>query len=591
MSSYLPTTPPSAITSGAGQVTNPWFTVANQFVPRNLHEVIKWARYITIQSPTTSEVIRKHSTYPITEFVVDTKNPSTEEKYDEILKSIRLKEFLQNTGFEYHTIGNAFISIYFPIQRTLECPHCKTSYSSKAAHFVKFEKYEFKGVCPKCGSRSTFIRKDSKSTNVQDINLIRWNAEHIRVNHNPITGESEYYYTIPNSVKRRVQLGDRLFVDSIPWGFVDAIKKNQEFKFDKGNIFHLQNVTTGATVEGISVPPLLSLFGLVFYQATLRKANEAIAQDFLNPMRVIFPQAQTGNSDPVVAMSMRNFVERMEDALKKHKQDKNHILVAPTPVGYSPIGGEGRNLLVATEIQQAEDTILMSLGVSRELLTGTSNWTSSSVGLRMLENTMLSYVSRLQELMDWAIVRIATYLGIERCSVTLKPFKLIDDDGRRQALVALSQTGKVSDTTLLKEVGVDFLEEQGHFKEEQVSKAKNEMATQYEVQVAQTLSAREAGNSMRGNDEAKSLIEKAEQMANELYQAEEGARRSVLSQLKTQDYTQWLLVSKLLEEYKKSTEHQQAIDQGVAQVANETEGGEASTPAQPAPPTDAGPVQ
>jgi hypothetical protein len=327
---------------GGSQQGNPWFNVANQFVPRNLHDVIRWARFIAIQSPTTSEVIRKLATYPITDFVTDTNDESLKDRYESIYKSFKLKESLQDSGFEFFTIGNVFLSIYFPIHRELECPNCKTSYNVKKAPWVKFKQYQFVGSCPapSCGYQGSFARKDTKSMSIEDMNLIKWTPEHIAVNHNQITGESEYYYRIPNTIKNKIQKGDRLFVDSIPWEFVEAVRHNQDFKFDRGSLFHLKNISSGGTVEGVSVPPLLSLFTLVFYQATLRKANEAIALEHLNPLRVVFPQAQTGNSDPVISMSLRNFRSNMEDALRRHKTDKAHIVIAPTPVEFD---GSSRN--------------------------------------------------------------------------------------------------------------------------------------------------------------------------------------------------------------------------------------------------------
>ena len=551
----------------SGQTTNPWFTIANQFVPRNLHDVIRWSRYITLQSPTTSEVVRKLSTYPITDFEIDTDKEKLKERYREVFKSFKLKEVLQNVGFEFFTIGNSFISIYYPIHRTLTCPTCKTEYNAKKAEFLVFKQYQFSGTCPHCETKGIFTRRDSKSTEVEDMNVIRWAPEHMAVNHNPITGESEYYYKIPNTVKRRIQEGDKLFVNSVPWGFIEAVRFNQDFKFDKSNIFHLQNVSTGGSVEGISVPPLLSLFSLVFYQATLRKANEAIATEYLNPLRVVFPQAQTANSDPVVSMSMRNFVQNMESALKKHKQDKNHILIAPTPVGYAPIGGEGKNLLVSQEIQQAEETILLSLGVSKELLSGTTNWTSSAVGLRMMENLLLSYVSRLQELIDWISTRVASYLSMEIVPVTMIPFKLYDDDTVKQIMVNLNQLGKISDATLFTQLGIDYIQEQHKIKTEQVGKATMQIELQYETEQAQILAAKDKGKEMNENEETKTILQKSQGIAEQLYTAEEGTRRSFLAQLKTEDYTQWLLVSKILEEAKQSEEHQQNTQQGVQEVA------------------------
>lgn len=557
--------------TGAGQTPNPWFNIANQFVPRNLHDVIKWARYITLQSPTTSEVIRKLSTYPITNFNCDTTKDSVKNKYSEIFKSFKLKENLQNVGFEYFTIGNCFVSIYFPIHRSLECPHCKAVVSAKAADHLQFKQYQFVGTCKHCNYQGAFRRIDTKSVSVKDMNLIKWIPEHISVNHNPITGEYEYYYNIPNAVKLKIQKGDKLFINSIPWGFVEAVRYNQSFKFDPGNIFHLQNVTTGGTVDGVAIPPLISLFSLVFYQATLRKANEAIATEYLNPLRVVFPQAQTGNSDPVSSFSLKNFVSNMENALFKHRHDKNHILVAPVPVGYSPIGGEGRNLLVSQEIQQAEQSILLSLGVSQELLSGTTNWTSSSVGLRMMENLLFSYTSRLQELIDWIVEKVSSYLQIENVPVTMQPFKLIDDDNFKQILLNMSSAGLASQTTLFNELGIDFLKELDLIKQEKAAKAKSEVETQYEVEQAQTIAAKAAGDEMKDNEEFKSLLNKAQSMAEQLYEVDDGTRRSFLGQLKTSDYTQYLLVSKLLDEIHQSPEHQASVEQGVAETAQDAD--------------------
>jgi hypothetical protein len=535
---------------GAGQQPSPWFTVANQFVPRNLHDVIRWARYITIQSPTTSEVIRKLATYPITDFLIDTEQEGLKTRYEEVLKSFKLKELLQDAGFEFFTIGNVFMSIYFPIHRELVCPSCKAVYNVKKAPWATFKQWNFHGKCPndKCSHQGIFTRLDSKSLAVEDMNLIKWTPEHIAVSHNPITGESEYYYRIPNNIKLKIQKGDRLFVDSTPWSLIEAVRFNQDFKFDKGSLFHLKNISSGGTVEGISVPPLLSLFSLVFYQATLRKANEAIATDYLNPMRVVFPQAQTANSDPVVSMSLRNFRTNMEDALRRHKVDKNQFVIAPTPVGYTPIGGEGKNLLVAAEIDQAEESILLSLGVSKDLLSGTTNWTSSSVGLRMMENLLTSYIGRLQDMIDWITSRVAAYLTMESVKVSLIPFKLLDDEILKQLLLQLAQLGKASDKTLFEELGLDWSEEQEHIKNEATIRAKMAVETEYEVGEAQFVAARGAGEKMAENEEYQNILMEAQTIAGELLGADENARRTILGELKVQEYAMYVMVNQLIKE-------------------------------------------
>lgn len=533
---------------GIGQTPSPWFTVANQFLPRNLHDVIRWARYITIQSPVTTEVIRKLSTYPITDFIIESKDEGLRKKYKEIFKSFKLKQALQDVGFDYYTIGNVFTSIYFPIHRTLTCPSCKTVFSAKKAPFVKFHQWQFKGICPDCSSDVIFQRKDTKSTNIGDMNLIKWNPEHIAVNHNPITGESEYYYKVPNSVKQKIQKGDRLFIDSVPWSIVEAVRYNQDFKFDNDSIFHLKNVSTGAMVEGLSVPPLITLFSLVFYQATLRKANESIATEHLTPLRVVFPTAQTGNSDPVVSMSMRNFANNMQEAIKKHKKDNNHFLVAPVPVGYQQVGGDGKNLLVAQEIQQAEESILLSLGVSRELLSGTTNWTSSTVGLRMLDNTMRSYISQLGEMINWVMTKVASYLNLEVSEVNLAPFKLIDDEVLKQNMLQLVEQGQASLSTLYELYGMDYNEELDRIKEDMVSKAANDVETKFEIEQAEFLASKKVGEKIDDSGSYQNLLQEAQEVASELMNSDDQTRNAALIHLKTTNYPLYMMTFKLMNE-------------------------------------------
>ena len=549
---------PGVGSEGATQSGNPWFLVGNQFLPRNFLDTIRWSKYIILQSPVVAETLRKYSTYPITDFTFDTKSEEVKLKYKALMKSFKMKEALMNIGFEYFTIGNSFISIYTPIHRSLECsnPSCKASHSAKKANFVTFKQYEFRGTCPACGYQGVFKRVDSKSKSVEDMNVIRWDPLSIVVSNNPITGEKEYYYKIPQSLKHRIAKGDRLLVDSIPWGFVDAARHNQDFKFDKDSLYHLMNMTTGASVEGTAVPPMLSLYSLVFYQATLRKANEAISLEYLNPLRVVFPQAQTANSDPMIAMSIRNFVGNMQDAFARHKQDPNHIVFSPSPVGYQALGGEGKNLLVSQEIQQAEASILLALGVSQELLSGTTNWNSTSIGLRMMDALLTNYTSRLSEFLEWAMTKASSYLEIENVKVDLIPFKLTDDDNLKALLGGLAQAGKSSFSTLFEEYGMDYAKEQEKVMEENVMLAKMQIETGYEVEQAQFLAAKKKSEDMNQNEEYKTALQKAQGMAEQLAESDEGTKRKFLNELKVTDYGQYLMVSKLLEEYAESAQHQ-----------------------------------
>lgn len=532
------------------QTKNPFYSVGNQFLPRNLHDVIKWVRFITVNSPVTTEVIRKLSTYPITEFVYDCKDTSVKNKYKQISNSFKLKATLHDVGFQYHTLGNVFVSIHFPIHRSYACTSQNCGYVAAAekASFLKFRNFKMMGTCPKCQSNLGWERRDSKSMNIDDMNIILWDPVNISVNHNPITGKNQYFYSIPNDIKRRVQMGDRFLVDSMPWEFIEAIENNKDFQFQPDRIFHLKNIDMGMSLDGIAVPPLVSHFSLVFYQATLRRANESISTDFMAPMRVIFPQAQSANSDPTVALSMRNFTNRMEEAFMKHKHDNNHVLIAPVPIGYQAISGEGKTLLVSQEIQQAEDSLFLSMGVSRELLSGTTNWTSSTVGLRMLKNTLDSYVGQISELIKWIFTHSSNYLGLPVHDVYLTPFQLTDDEMLKTLITSLAQNGAVSMGTVFESMGKSYEEELEKILQETKIKARHDVRVKFEMEQAQYLEGLEINKENEKNNGYMDILRVSQELASQLINADETVTREVLNELKVTDYAKYLMVSKLVEE-------------------------------------------
>src|ERR1700756_660988 len=530
------------------QGRNPQYTIANQYLPRNLKDVIRWAKFITAQSPVTSEVLRKLATFPITSFTFSSDDPAVQSRYEEIIKSFALKSKLHNIGFQYYTVGNVFISVYLPFIRMLHCNTCNASFNCATAEFIKFKNFEFEGLCPKCGIKSKFRHSDVKSTNAEDMELIIWDPLHIGINHNPISGKSKYYYTVPGDIKRHIREGNMLYISSLEWSLIESVKQNKDFEFAPGTIYHLKNLDTSGSANGFSVPPLVSHFNLVFYQATLRRANESIATDFMAPLRVLFPTAQTGNGDPVVTMSLRNFASRMEQAMVDHKRDNNSVLIAPVPIGYQAISGEGKTLLVAAEIEQAEDSLLLSMGVSRELLTGTTNWTSSTVGLRMLKNTLDSYVGQILELTAWISKKVGVYQGIPECIIGLTTFQLTDDDNLKQLLLALVPEGKVSMTTLFESLGRSYDEEQTRMVEEQKSNARNQVRIQFEVERVKYLEGVAIQKESEKTDDYLQALQKANVAVQELLQEDPMTQQAMLGSLKRVDYGQYVLISHLLEE-------------------------------------------
>lgn len=483
-----------------GTYANPSYDVSGQFLPRSFGDILKWTRFIIVKNPTTTEVLRKMATYPITDITIDTSKESLKDRYEELFENIKLIEKLTDGGFDYQAYGNSFTSMYFPIDRFIKCPDkkCGASYMLKSAlhkGFAVWKKWEFHGECPSCNNKVKFDIEDVKSKDMSRINVIKWKPDDISINNNPITGEVDYYYKVPADVRRKIMIGDPHFICSIPQGMIECVKLNRDFLFSPGEIYHMKSLSMGDFIEGFGVPPLLSHYSTVFYMQCLRKANESIALEHMNPLRMLYPQQASPGGDPISMMSMGNFTGQVKTQLKKFKQDPNHILIAPVPIGVGNMGGQGKSLLVTQELQFAEEQLLMSMGVSRELLSGQTNWTSSAVGLRLLENSMNQYVRKLRRYLRWIVNRAASYLGMEKIEVDFVPFELTDNENMKQLFFQMQQSGIISEQTLLESMGLDPSKESENMSKAIIKKAEDAIILKEKVQRAEFFASRDSKKS------------------------------------------------------------------------------------------------
>lgn len=536
-----------------GSYANPAYDVSSQFLPRSFSDLLKWTRFIIVKSPTTTEVLRKMATYPITEITISTPKESLKERYEEIFESVQIIDKLSDGGFDYHAFGNSFTSMYFPIDRFITCTSCKASYESRKAldkNFVKWHKWNFVGECPSCSHQGVFKREDIKSKDISRINVIKWKPDNIALNNNPLTGSTDYYYKIPADVRRKIMIGDPHFICTVPWEMIESVRLQRDFKFSHGSIHHMKSLSMGDFIEGFGVPPLLSHYSTVFYMQCLRKANEAIALEHMNPLRILYPQQGTGNGDPLSMMSMGNFTGQVKKNLKQFKQDPNHILISPVPIGVGNMGGQGKSLLVTQELQFAEEQLLMSMGVSRELLSGTTNWTSSTVGLRLLENNMNQYVRKLRRYLKWIVRQITAYLGMEEVEVDFVPFELTDNETMKQLMFQMNRSQLISDKTFLESMGIDHDDESKKIMDGIIKKAETSVKLKAMVKKAEFMANRDEMSDSEDDDGfgdyQKKVIEIAQKILNE---PDEQARTNMMMKLQGEDEGMFDHVSQVLSQY------------------------------------------
>jgi len=534
---------------------NPVFDYLTGFVPRKLKDLFKWAEYLAFNSAHIYGVVRKFGEYPITTFVYDTTSPNEKTRHQDLFeKKIGLKGFMTQVSFDKWIYGNAFVSVFEPIKRWLKCKHCGTKEDAKVADYKYVEQQTaFKLKCRKCQADAIAEVEDEKLIDASKINLIRWDPKLIDIDHNPVTGQSVYYYTIPRTIVQQVKEGNKHLIGTMPMEMLKAMKAKKTFKFAEGQLYHLKVPGPAGVESQWGFPPITSAIKLFLFAAILRRANEAIALEHITPFRVIHPQAASGSGDPVLQLNLQEWRQEFEKNYKLFRKDPLRMHTSPIPIGVQNVGGDGRGMLTLGELQEAEKNIVISMGVPMEFLSGGLGQTRGEVTLRMIENQLQTHIEDLNGLIQWIEGKCAKFLGWASIPMRLADFKLIDDVENKQIYMQLWQSGKISDTKIGEILGIDWEHERKQKLEDSLAEQKAQMALEAAQKKLQNSLSQQAANKAQMSQggtqyDQQAIIAQADQIAQEMAGLDAGSRRSRMDSLKNEDLVMASVVRERIEQ-------------------------------------------
>jgi hypothetical protein len=465
---------------------SPFFDLGHTYLPPTQKALLRWCRYYYLTNPLINTVIHKMSEYPITEIVIDETNPKVKEKWEQLLgQHLRFRAFQIEVGLDYYTYGMCVVTIHFPFTKYLGCRNCKWEDKAKNIHY-KWRNLDYHIECPKCGYFGPAKVKDFYERDQKRIRLMRWNPENINVDPGFSGTDPIYTFEVPLQTKNDILIGKKTVLDQIPDIFIEAIKRGKFIRFADENVFVFKRPIISQKDEGWGMPLILPVLKDTFYLQVLRKAQEAIAQEHIVPLRVLFPQAGSNSSDPYTTINLDSWKSRIEAEIAKWKYDNNYIPILPLPIGNESIGGDGRALMLHQEMQAWSDQIVAGMGVPREFVFGGLTYSGSNVSMRMLENMFIGYRLDHENMLNhFVIKRIANFMGWPVIAAHMRRFKMADDLQRAGLLFQANQAQKISDQTLLQEIDQDPVVEKQRMEREltdQMDRQRKMQISQAEVQ-------------------------------------------------------------------------------------------------------------
>lgn len=480
--------------AGLGKFPNPFFDIASEYMPSDLKQIFEFAEYIYMSNGTYRSAARRVTRYFLTEIMLEGESEDEREDYEDFIDNqLHLLTQLAEIGDEIMVYGNCFISVYFPFDRYLSCPKCGTHYHIDTLRYAwDFKALSFTAVCGKCQYDGVFSRNDRRSLDKSRVKLIRWSPKQIRMRVHDISGRIEYYYEPDAKFVKKLEEGNRFFLNDTPWSLVKCCaqagnKRPPLYKFDSDQIYHFREATlSGLPIKGWGIPPVLPNFKLAYYIQLLRRYDEAVALDYIVPFRVLYPDGGApggAGTDPLMGISMDVFMGHMQSMVKAKRQNMTDIQIAPFKIGYQMLGGEAKMLTPKDTIVAATDELLNAVGFPAELYRGSLTIQAAPMALRLFEKTWSSLVDGYDDVTAWVLTKVAKYFGWGDMTGTLRSTTLADDIERKALNFQAAAGMDISKDTAFRPLGIDYIAEQRKVVEEQreIQKLQQEAMEQQEA--------------------------------------------------------------------------------------------------------------
>jgi len=443
-----------------------------------MDEVLQWAEWLWNRHGVYTMAIKRSIRYFLNELEIYGEDLSVAERKDYTLQLHRDFNILENAGLvgdDLIGFGNSFTSLTLPINRSIQCPECgMTRVLEKLKPDIDYKwsaGYEFLSTCPACGFHGAHKRKDSQDkSHKSGLVVIRWDPRDVEIDFCRLSGRREFYLRIDGRSAGKIQKGDHLSLCSIPWEFIEAVKDRTRLRFDPETFKHLsiEPAAGGFRLnDGWGIPLFMSCFSQVVQLQMLERFDEAIASDWIVPLRYLTPATTKGGVDPLQTFGMQNFMGNVKAMISRHKSDPTGWHTLPAPVDYNIAGGEGQSITPAEQIERRYDQLLTTMGVATEFYRSSfASVNGPPIGLRAFERSWSHFTDPISTWINWYLEACSEQIGWKEIHGRLVYVSIAEDDVTKQVKLNLASAGVVSQTTALKAFHIDPEIERERLKEE-----------------------------------------------------------------------------------------------------------------------------
>lgn len=481
---------------------DPFLDVSSLAVPSTMRNALYWAEYIWQLFGTYSNAMERVAAFFLTEIMVEDAPEDEKEKWIDNIENVwGLLSVLQLVLLDRMAYGNAFFSIMVPFKRMLSCknPKCRAQWDldevmDNQIFGCSWSIPTWTATCPRCHKRGEFDVDDWQDNRPDKIVFKRWKVHEIEILHEAFSEKVVYLWRIPEDYKTQIRRGNLHHLRSCPMEVIEAIHKNQHFRFEDDFIYHMKEPTLcGILNRGWGIPRIIRNFRQIWYVQVLRRYNEAIALDYVIPFRVVTP-AQRGQSgmagmqgtsmEPLYYMHGADVRGQLSNMIRRRRRDPASWHVLPFPVEYQILGGDANKLAPRDLHDQGYEMLLNDAGVPVDLYKGTLQLQNTPAALRLFQSHWGHLYHDINACLRWAAKTIGHVLSWEVVQLVMKPTTIADDIQKQTAALQLMMAQQLSGSSGLGALGYSWPNEQRLLAEESRQKAEIQAKVQREMEQA-----------------------------------------------------------------------------------------------------------
>jgi hypothetical protein len=302
------------------------------------------------------------------------------------------------------------------------------------------------------------------------------------------------------------------------------------------------------------------MFEDFFMLQVLKRYNEVICYEDITPFRVISMATGAGADGATPFMNLNGglWTNAVQSMVHEHRRDPASYHTFPFPMNYQQLGGQAKELAPVEIMEKAKADILAAWNIPQELYNMSLQTQAVGPALRLFENSWSMLPNYYNQLLQHIGDVIGAIKGLPPAKISLIPVTFADDMERKSVVGQLVSANAIARSELLKLYGFDYKEQirkkmqedkdQQDLAKEEQEKAELEASSEANIFNQRQQSGEGQQPSSGGGGTPQDVLQKAQEIAQQLMPQDGAARRAELQKIKATDQTLYSAVKAQLEQ-------------------------------------------